>query len=164
MWVLIALAAIPIIEISLFVSLGGEIGVIATLAEIALTGALGVLLMRLEPMRNADQVRAALQQDRSPASPLAHSALRMLGAVLLTLPGFFTDAVGLLLMIAPLRHLILARLVLHVIQGQPGPAPHNDVIEGDYIRHPDPEAQARDARISADRPPHQPQGRSENRD
>ncbi len=144
MWVLLALLAIPIIEIALFVQIGGHIGVTGTLAEVFVTGALGIVLMRLEPQRNAGDVRAALARDASPASPMAHSALRLVGAVALVLPGFFTDLLGALLLVPVIRHLILARVLIRIqtaVQekhGHPGPRPRGDIIEGDFERDPDP--------------------------
>lgn len=137
MWILIAILAIPVIEIALFVQFGSEIGVIGTLAWVFLSGALGLVLMRLEPYRNAESVRAALARDASPASPMAHSALRMIGALLLLLPGFFTDGLGLLLLLPPVRALILQRLVLNA-RAAPSTRPaRDDVIDGDYERQPD---------------------------
>ncbi len=109
MWILLAILALPILEILLFVQFGPSLGVLGTLGEILATGALGVLLIRLEPHRNAEQLRVALAQEQSPASPLAHSALRLLAGILLVLPGFFTDAAGLLLLLPPVRAVLLNR-------------------------------------------------------
>jgi UPF0716 protein FxsA len=134
MWLLVVFLAIPIVEIVLFVQIGGQIGVIGTLAEIAITSALGLVLMRLEPHRNAQDVRAALARDASPASPMAHSALRLIGAALLFVPGFFTDALGLLLLLPPLRMLILARLFKTLqTAARRGDAV---IIEGEYETRP----------------------------
>ncbi|WFE75175.1 FxsA family protein [Roseinatronobacter sp. S2] len=138
MWILLAILAIPVVEIALFVQFGSEIGVIGTLAWVFLSGALGLVLMRLEPYRNAESVRAALARDASPASPMAHSALRMIGALLVLLPGFFTDGLGLLLLLPPVRALILSRLVLRASAAHTRPA-RDDVIDGDYVRQPDPQ-------------------------
>jgi UPF0716 protein FxsA len=132
--ILLAFLAIPLLEIVLFVQLGGAIGVLGTLLEIFASGALGVFLMRLEPYRNSTDIRAALAQDRSPASPMAHSALRMIAAVLLVIPGFLTDAFGLLLLIPALRMLALRRVVV-----QTRPSARDDIIDGDYTAEPDPD-------------------------
>lgn len=138
MWILLGILAVPVIEIALFVQIGGHIGVIGTLAMVFLSAAGGLVLMRLEPHRNAHDVRAALARDTSPASPMAHSALRMIGAVLLLVPGFFTDALGLLLLIKPLRHLILSRLFASMQAGRA--RSETVIIEGEYERHPDPQS------------------------
>lgn len=130
--ILLAFLALPLVEIVLFVQLGGALGVLGTLLEIFASGALGVFLMRLEPYRNSTDIRAALAADRSPASPMAHSALRMIGALLLVVPGFFTDALGLLLLIPAIRMVALRRIVV-----QTRPAPRDDIIDGDYTAESD---------------------------
>ena len=135
MRILLFILVIPVIEIALFVQIGSHIGVIGTLALVFLSAAAGLVLMRLEPHRNAQDVRAALAQDTSPASPMAHSALRMIGATLLLAPGFFTDALGLLLMLPPLRRVLLSRLLTSVQAGHT--RSDTVIIEGDFERHPD---------------------------
>ena len=137
MWLLLAILALPILEIALFVQFGAQIGVIGTLAEIFLTAALGLVLMRLEPHRNANDVRAALEKDVSPASPMAHSALRLIGAILFVLPGFFTDTLGLLLLLPPVRMAILARLLQNLrATRQRGDAV---IVDADYEVHREPD-------------------------
>lgn len=135
MWILWIIIAFPLIEIAVFVQFGSQIGVIGTLAEILLTAALGLVLMRLEPHRSAQDVRAALDRDASPASPMAHSALRLIGSVLLVLPGFFTDTLGLLLLLPPVRSLLLARLITRLNTAQ---RRGDVIIEGEYDANPDP--------------------------
>ena len=143
MWVLIAILAVPVLEIALFVQIGGQIGVLGTVAQVLASAVLGVVLMRAEPHRNADSVRAALAQDRSPASPMAHSALRMIAALLILLPGFFTDTLGLLLLLPPLRAALLARMVMQARAARPA---RDDIIEGEYDIDPRP-GQARAERL-----------------
>ncbi|MGY6548195.1 MAG: FxsA family protein [Roseinatronobacter sp.] len=110
MRILLAFLAIPIIEIALFVQIGGHIGVIWTLTEVFATGALGLILIRTTPHRTADDMRRALALDRDPLQPVASSAIAVMGAILLVLPGFFTDALGLALLLPPVQGLIIARL------------------------------------------------------
>lgn len=153
---LLVFLGVPILEIALFVQVGGQIGVLGTLAEIFATAAFAIVLIRLEPQRSVHDVRAALERDASPASPMAHSALRLIGAVLLLLPGFFTDAVGLLLLIPPVRTLMLGRMVARL--GTARHAQRGSVIEGEYETAPGPHQQPR-SRL----PEHEPRDR-ENRD
>ncbi len=136
MWLLLAIVAVPIIEIALFVQIGGHIGVIGTLAWVLLTTALGAVLIRLEPQRSAHDVRAALHHHSNPASPMGHSALRVIGAALIFLPGFFTDTLGFLLLLPPIRHILLLQ-ILHNLKSR-----HDDqqvTIEGDYEHAPPPQ-------------------------
>ncbi len=135
MWILLVFLAIPILEIALFVQIGAQLGVIGTLAEIFATAAIGLVLIRLEPHRNAQDVRAALDRDASPASPMAHSAIRMIGAVLFVLPGFFTDLVGFLLLLPPVRTLVLTQLFKNLRSAHR--RQETVIIEGDYEHRPD---------------------------
>lgn len=137
MWILLGILAVPVIEIALFVQIGGHFGVIGTLAWVFASAALGLVLMRLEPQRSALEVRSALEAETSPASPMAHSALRMIGAVLILLPGFFTDALGLLLMLPPLRTLMLRRLLTTLRTNAKGR--QTIIIEGEYEHTPEPD-------------------------
>ncbi|MFN4056575.1 MAG: FxsA family protein [Roseinatronobacter sp.] len=134
--VLLIFLALPLIEIALFVAIGGQIGVLATLLWVLASAAMGIALMRREPQRSSADIRQALAVDASPASPMAHSALRMLGALLLAAPGFLTDALGLLLLLAPVRSLMLARFLPRTMT-RAHPA-RDDIIDGDYTTEPDP--------------------------
>ena len=140
MWILLVFLAVPILEIALFVQIGAKFGVIGTLAEVFATAAIALVLMRLEPHRNAHDVRAALDRDASPASPMAHSAIRMIGAVLLLLPGFFTDILGILLLLPPVRMLVLAQLFKNLRAAHA--RSEAVIIEGEYERRPEPDTPA----------------------
>lgn len=108
MWLMLALLALPLIEIALFVVVGGAIGLWPTLAWVVLSAALGVLILkrvaRLGPISFDRDVRSL----RDPLSPIAGRALTILGAGLLILPGFFTDTLGLLLLLPPVQTLLVS--------------------------------------------------------
>ena len=108
MWVFALLLLWPLLEIGLFVVVGGAIGLWPTLAVVLGTGVLGVALMRWQGMG----VLRDLQQNGAvdPISPIAHGALILLGGFLLILPGFFTDVLGLLMMIPLVRRGLIAAL------------------------------------------------------
>jgi UPF0716 protein FxsA len=104
---MLALLALPLIEIALFVLIGGAIGLWLTLAWVVLSAVLGVLVLRhvarLGPISFDRDVRAL----RDPMSPVAGRALTIVGAGLLVLPGFFTDALGLLLLLPPVQGMLV---------------------------------------------------------
>ncbi len=100
---------VPILEIVLFIEVGGAIGLLPTLAIIFLSAIAGVALMRWQGMRALDRLRVSLETGQDPASPIAHGALILIAGVLLVLPGFFTDTLGLLLLIPPVRSLLIRR-------------------------------------------------------
>lgn len=138
MWLFLALVALPLIEIALFVQIGGMIGLWPTLAIVLVSALLGVFVLRAQQWQAPHELRAALERSRDPAAPIAHSALRMVGAMLLIAPGFFTDTLGLALQVPALRVLLLRRMLRHVQVVHPGRGPTRrgpvpgDVIEGEY--------------------------------
>lgn len=108
MWIVLGLLAWPLIEIGLFVTLGAKLGLWLTLAWVLLTGVLGVLLLKGTALASRQTLQEGFREGlHDPLSPLAHRALVGVAAVLLILPGFFTDALGLILLLPPVRALII---------------------------------------------------------
>ena len=136
MWLLALVVGWPLVEIGLFVSLGGAIGLWATLAWVIGTGFAGAALIRAQGRRGMVDLRREADLMRNPLSPLAHGALQVLAGVLLILPGFLTDAVGLLLLIAPLRSLLIGALAARItaggFAGTPRRADQVEVIDAEY--------------------------------
>lgn len=135
---LLILILVPLIEIALFVIVGGRIGVWPVLALVALGALVGVLLLRGRLARLPRLIEAG----RDPAQLLAAGMLTALGALLLILPGFLTDAIGLVLMLPPLQALVgrwLSRNVARAERPQgphPGARARGDVIEGEFTEMP----------------------------
>ena len=63
--------------------------------------------MRWQGMRALDRLRASVETGGDPVGPIAHGALILVAGMLLVLPGFFTDTLGLLLLIPPVRALLI---------------------------------------------------------
>lgn len=111
MWILLAVLALPLVEIALFVTLGAALGLWLTLAWVVLTGVAGVLLLRGLALSGERGLREGLQEGlHDPLSPIAHKALMGVAAVLLILPGFFTDTLGLFLLLPPVRALMIRQM------------------------------------------------------
>lgn len=114
MRVLLALIALPFIEIALFILVGGEIGLWPTLALVALTTLLGVMTLRGQGPGALGNLRGtmsgALAGRQDPVGPVFDRAMVFLAGGLLVLPGFLTDAVGLLLLVPPVRAAIEAAI------------------------------------------------------
>jgi UPF0716 protein FxsA len=134
MWLLLAFVAVPLIEIGLFIQVGGWLTLWPTLAIVLATGVIGTVLVRAQGLRVLAELRQSLGQMRDPLSPLAHGAMILVAGVLLLTPGFFTDAVGFLLLVPALRQMIIARIVARVVvvTPQPGRRAASDVIEGEF--------------------------------
>ncbi|TYO88885.1 FxsA family protein [Oceanicella actignis] len=145
MWLFLILVAVPIVEIALFIKVGGFLGLWPTLAIVLATAAAGTLLLRAQGREAIDDLQRSLTQGGDPAGALAHGALVLAAGLLLLTPGFFTDAVGLALLIRPVRAAVIrwasrhmaARMEVHVHAARtgpgPGPAGEDEVIDADFV-------------------------------
>lgn len=107
MRLIVLFLALPLIEIGLFVTVGGWLTLWPTLAIVLGTGVLGVVVLRGQGLRVMRDLQAAQASMSNPLSPMAHGALILLAGFLLLLPGFFTDTLGLLLLVPPVRRLLI---------------------------------------------------------
>ena len=104
--ILIAVLALPLIEIALFIVIGQAIGVWPTLLGIVLAGLIGALVLRWQGMGVIREMQARFSRGQMPARQMGDAVLIGLAGVLLLLPGYFTDLVGLLLLLPWTRALI----------------------------------------------------------
>ena len=105
-WGILAFVVLPVIEIALFVVIGGAIGLWLTLGIIFGTGFLGVNLL---------QRQRAVPRDKQAVIAVGHQVLIVLAAICLILPGFLTDIIGLLLLIRPVRSVLIGLISLKVL-------------------------------------------------
>lgn len=94
MWLFLAFVAVPLIEIALFIQVGGLIGLWPTLLIVVVTAILGTWLVRSQGALAMNNLRRSFDRLEDPSEPLAHGAMILLAGALLLTPGFFTDAVG----------------------------------------------------------------------
>jgi UPF0716 protein FxsA len=136
MWVFLLFLAMPLIEIGLFVEIGGRIGLWATLLWVLAAAFLGVMLLRRIALTGAVTLRRDLTAFGNPVGPVAHQSMLAVAAMLLILPGFLSDAVGLLLMLRPVRTaligLVARRLKIVPVGAASARAAEAEVIEGDW--------------------------------
>jgi UPF0716 protein FxsA len=98
------LLLIPILaEIALFILVAKAIGVLATLGLVVAAMVAGALILRSLGPKTVERVRADLAMRRTPARPIAEGAATAAAAILLIVPGFFSDLLGLLLLIPGVR-------------------------------------------------------------
>ena len=106
MWLLFAFVAVPLIEIALFIQVGGLIGLWPTLAIVLLTAMAGSYLVRSQGAREIGRLRQSFSELSDPTEPLANGAMILFAGALLLTPGFFTDACGLALLVPGVRHAV----------------------------------------------------------
>ena len=139
--VLALILGLPILEIYLMIQVGGEIGAGPTILLTIATAVLGTAIARHQGLSTLTRIHAAMSRGEPPALELLEGAIVLVSALFLLLPGFFTDALGFLGLIPPLRRLLILKLVeSHVVtyrQGPPASPGETRVIEGEVVeRHP----------------------------
>ena len=106
MWLFVLFVAVPLVEIALFIQIGGLIGLWPTLAIVVLTALAGTWLVRQQGALAIRELRGSIDRLRDPTEPLAHGAMILFSGALLLTPGFFTDAVGFALLLPPVRRAV----------------------------------------------------------
>jgi UPF0716 protein FxsA len=147
--ILVLFLAVPIVEIYLLIQVGQVIGAGWTILLVVLTAVIGVWLLRIQGLSTLTRAQQKLQANEMPAREILEGmALVVAGALLLT-PGFFTDAIGFLLLFPPTRialvNLAASRMVVSATmqgqrrtpQGRPRPSQSGDVIDGVHYRRDD---------------------------
>lgn len=104
---LLLLIFIPAVEIYLFIEIGGAIGAGWTIVLIIVTAIWGASAMRRQGLAVLAEAQNAQARGNLPVAALAHGLLILIGGVMLVIPGFLTDAVGLILMLRWGRLLVI---------------------------------------------------------
>lgn len=138
MWFPVLLLVWPLVEIALFVTVGSAIGLWATLAVVVGTGVLGVWLIRRQGLHAGERLRQAMAARRDPGAGIAETVLGLGSGMLLILPGFLTDALGLVLLVPAVRRWVAAALARRAGSSRvvwtegPGARTGPDVIDGTW--------------------------------
>ena len=140
MWLFLIFIAVPLIEIALFIKVGGILGLWYTLGVVVATAFLGTWLVRTQGIAAMNQVRGSFSQMQDPSEPLANGAMILFAGALLLTPGFFTDAIGFLLLFPPFRaaafKYVRSRVTVQSFTtgttARPRQNPPSDVIDGEY--------------------------------
>jgi len=107
---LAVLIGIPILEISVFVEVGGEIGALNTAILTILTAIAGMALLRHQGLSVLMKAQSNINAGKSPVNEILSGVMLALAGLFLLIPGFVTDTVGFLLFLTPLRNLIAGQL------------------------------------------------------
>lgn len=100
------LLIVPILEIGVFIAVGGQIGVLSTLGMILLTAIIGSILLRWQGFQVLNKLQAESTAGRVPGKELVHGAMILVAGILLLTPGFVTDSIGFLLFVPGIRNVI----------------------------------------------------------
>ena len=139
---------VPIIEITLFVQIGGAIGLGWTLLVILATAMLGAHAIRRQGIDALARAQTQMATGKPPVGEIVHGVLILMAGILLLTPGFMTDALGFLLLFPATRLLVLelaAGFILpklfsgfSVLRGSTQNPADAKIIDGDYrVEDPD---------------------------
>lgn len=104
--ILAAFIAVPLIEIGLFIQVGGAIGLWATLIVVVATAMAGTALLRHQGLGALSRLQQSMDRGEAPLEPVFDGFCLLAAGALLLTPGFFTDAVGFALFIPHVRTLL----------------------------------------------------------
>lgn len=119
--------SLPLIEIALFIVIGQAIGLLPTLLGVLLTAAIGAMVLRWQGMLALREMQARMSQGELPARAVGDTMLIGLGGLLLLLPGYFTDLIGILLLLPWTRELIYRLLARNFRVVEVAPGAYRDV-------------------------------------
>ncbi|MGH6904217.1 MAG: FxsA family protein [Geminicoccaceae bacterium] len=135
----VALIGVPLLEIALFIEVGGWIGLGPTLALVVLTAVIGGWLVRRQGIGVLLRAQRQLADGILPVVEVFEGLCVVIGGALLLAPGFFTDAVGALLLVPAVRRALYRRLRRHIEPhivrhpGDLGPGPsRGPTIEAEF--------------------------------
>lgn len=149
---LILLFLLVYIEVSLFIWVAGYIGIALSLLLIIATSCFGISLVRHQGVKTLFQIQQKLATGENPAGEMVRSVSLLFSGFLLLIPGFFTDILGLLLMLSPVQKLLTLRLMPIIKVYQPtsvfnntsyqdnnysNPKQDSNIIDGEFKRKDD---------------------------
>ena len=107
---LLLIISIPLIEIYLFIKIGSQIGAFNTISLILITAFIGIFYARYEGFNTFKSGMSQLIKNELPIYEIVSGAALTFAALLLILPGFATDLIGLLIIFPPTRKLFLKKI------------------------------------------------------
>ena len=134
---LVLFITIPLIEIAILIKIGSIIGAGYTIALVIGTAFLGVSLLRIQGISTFAKVQANIAKGQLPATELIEGLILLISGVLLLTPGFFTDMIGILLLIRPLREALLKRYLIIYSAKTKSNSGKKSVIDVDHTNHND---------------------------
>ena len=108
--ILLSIILIPVIEIYLLIKIGSQIGAITTIVLIFTTAIVGIYYAKYEGLNTLKSGFSQLSKNETPAYEVISGAAIAFAALLLIIPGFATDTIGLLIIFPPTRKLILRKI------------------------------------------------------
>ncbi len=122
---------LPAIEIYLMIKVGAEVGALNTIGLVFLTAIIGVYFAKLQGIQTLKSGMINLYRNKIPIYEVISGASIALAALLLIVPGFFTDVIGFLLLI-PFTRKILFRFIIKD-KTKTSNESQNKIIDGEIV-------------------------------
>ena len=100
---MVLLLVVPVVELYLFIQVANSIGFLNALGIVLFISLVGVWLVKREGVKVWARFNEELVAQRTPSKQVADGVCLLLAGSLLVIPGFLTDALGLLLLLPPVR-------------------------------------------------------------
>ena len=138
LYLLIIFIILPIIEISIFIQVGGFLGTFNTILIIFLTAAVGVYFVRQQGFRTFQKIGVELQNQQIPVQGMFDGLVILIAGILLVTPGFLTDIIGFLGLVPQTRVFLLTVVKNFFFQRYSNAQKQykkdiNETIDGDFI-------------------------------
>ncbi|MDC0054636.1 FxsA family protein [Candidatus Pelagibacter sp.] len=117
---------VPVIEIYLFIKIGSHIGAFNTISLIFVTAIVGIYYAKYEGLNTMRSAMKLIVQNETPIYEIISGAALAFAAILMILPGFLTDAVGLLIIFPWTRKIFLKKISIKKKKN------NKNFIEGEY--------------------------------
>ena len=127
--ILFSIILVPIIEIYLLIKIGSQIGAITTIFLIFMTAIIGVYYAKYEGLNTLKSGFIQLSKKETPAYEVMSGAAIAFAALLLIIPGFFTDVIGFLLIFPITRKVIFGKMLKKY---QNKKTTKNNFIDGEF--------------------------------
>lgn len=100
---LIIFVGVPLLELSVLIEIGSDIGALATIALCLLTAGVGLSLIRMQGLKVVADLQTAAAKGETIVEPIVHGFFLLVAGICLFFPGFLTDFIGALLLVPPIR-------------------------------------------------------------
>lgn len=138
---------IPVVEITVLIEVGEQLGAFPTVALVILTAAVGASLVRSQGLQTLMSAQKKMQQGQQPGQEVIEGVMLAIAGIMLVTPGFVTDFLGLVLLLPISRQFFASKLLERIIiknmaqQGQPfnggfsqqGQEQDSDIIDGEFV-------------------------------
>ena len=107
--------AMPVLEMWVLISVGSQIGALATICLVLITALIGLGLLREQGFETLLRGRQKLQSGEMPAGEILEGLILAVSGALLLTPGFITDVVGFIGLVRPSRQILVSKLMENII-------------------------------------------------